>query len=892
MLLAPISRWRAAGPRIALITFAVIWLSSMVGVFALPDAWAYRYFHWFNPRARPAPQVLLVEADFEQLRADNWLPLIAQLQRFGPRAIGVLRGPAQVTAGDLEIVREQGVIVGLTAVLQDSVENPVLTLPPAQRPEDMGLHRPQVRFGNIDYASTEAAVASRATGAPAETRAFLIDFRPGANYLPLLPAERVLRGDLTAELVRDRVVLVGRGIDPTNPSLLTPLPGEAEISRLDYAGYAVDTLLRGRPVRMAAWWQNLLLSLTLLAAAGTLYYRLGVRPVLAIAISGTLLIFTSGWLALHFLGLVLPVTELIAFHLLLWYLLVRREHRRESDTVSQLLRASSSHLYERLLPQGFNSIEDPWGQIIQLTTQMFSLERAILLERRGAKHLREIRSYRCSLDDIDERRRDFERTPYSTALAEGGPILLTRPYLKNPAPASRQFLAPLEFNGQVLGFFSGEVAADTIKGNPLFLSLLRSFSAQIGELLYRRQIWRDRDRYDANRWVRLLRLNSVHTEYQSLSEVSQLFERRLALLENVINSLQTSSILYDLFGQVIQINRKMEELVKRSGLPIFTLSAADLLSTLGAMPLSTAREHLQHMVLTEETLEFSARLPNVDGSFMLVARPLQAGAMEAAQRMANPFSLQGFLFELMDVSQLVRLERLKDELGNTASSVVRDHLAVAVLAAELARRDGVAAADKTAFLDMLERKLQQITRTLTRAQAISNAVQDISLLSDFPVSTRMLLEELAERWRTRLAPLGLALVCDKPLFTSFVRVDVAQIGPALDTIMALLAEDSVAGEAIRLSLREQDQGDVRWTVISLENTGYGMSDERLQAILSGATDIPTPAFHRLKRAADQVTLWGGKLSVLSALGEGMRFEIRLPGFSIDDEFKGDEFKDV
>lgn len=884
MLLAPISRWRAAGPWIALTTFAVVWLSSMMGVFALPDAWAYRYFHWVNPHARPAPQVLLVEADFEHLPADSWLPLIAQLQRFGPRAIGVLRRPAQVTAEDLEIARSQGVVVGLRTASQDSVEDPVLTLPPAQWPEDMGRYQPHARLGNIDYTGTEAAVVSRATGAPAEKRAFLVDFRPGANYLPLIRAERVLRGDFTEDLVKGRVVLVGRGSDPTSPPLLTPLPGEVEVSRLDYAGYAVDTLLRGRPVRMAAWWQKFLLSLTLLATAAALYYRLGVRPALAIALSGTLLILVGGWLGLHFLGLVLPVAELIAFHLLLWYLLARREHRRASDTVGLLLRASSSRLYEHLLPQDFNRIEDPWGHIIQSATQMFSLERAILLERRGAKHLREIKSYRCSLDDIGERRRDFERTPYSTAIAEGGPILLEQTYLKNPTPGGRQFLAPLEFNGQVLGFFSGEVAEDAIKGNPLFLSLLRSFSTQIGELLYRRQVWQDRDRYDASRWVRLLRLNSRQAEHQSLSEVAVLLERRLVLLEDVINGLQTISILYDLFGQVIQINRRMEEFVERAGLPISTLSAAELLATLGAMPLATAREHLQHMVLTEETLEFSVQLPKVEGSFMLIARPLQAGAKDAAQQISKPFRLQGFLFELMDVSRLVRLERLKDELGSTTTAVVRDHLATAVLAAELARRDDVTDADRSDFQDMLERKLQQITRTLTRSQTMINAVQDISLLSDFPVSIRMVLDEFRERWRPRLVPLGLELVCEKLLFNSFVRVDVAQIGSVLDAVMTVLSDDSVAG-AIRLGLYEQDEGAVRWTVISLENAGYGMSDERLQAILHGATDISTPAFYRIKRAADQVTLWGGRLSVLSAFGEGMHFEIRFPGFSLDDEFK-------
>ncbi|WP_092009386.1 sensor histidine kinase [Marinobacter daqiaonensis] len=883
MLLAPLNRWRLAGPWIALIGLATIWLASALGVFLLPDAWLHWQFHRLSPMERPTPQVLLVEADFEQRQQTEWLDLIDRLDQFGPAGIGFLRQPAGLSETQLERLRETGVVIGQTAA-QANGENPVLTLPPSQTLDSLGVHRPRARDGGESFISTESAVASQAADTALAEDPFLIDFRPGMNYLPVIQAERVLRGDLTRDLVSGRVVLVGRSIDPTNPPLLTPLPEEANVSRLVYAGYTVDTLLRGQPLRTTNWWQNLLLSLAVVGVAALLYFRLGVRRSLSITLGGVITLFMAGWLSLYFVGLVLPVAELMALHMLLWYLLSRREQRLESAMVNRLLRATSSRIHDRLLPSDFNASQDPWGQILLLTTQILNLDRAILLERQGsAKHLREVKAYRCSLEDIDERRRDFERTPYATALEEGGPILLTKTFLKNPEPGRRQFLAPLEFNGQLLGFLSGEVTEETLDNNPLFLSLLEDFSDQIGELLHQRQLWQARQRSESSHWRRLMRLDSVESEYESLSEVSQLFERRLALLENVFNSLHTSTILYDLFGQVMQVNRKMEEQVRRSGLSVFTMTAADAIATLGGMPLAVAREHLQHMMLTNESLTFAASLPGVEGAFSLNVRPIQGAEGNASAGVSTPFRIQGFLLELVDVTHLVRLERLKDELGNKISAELRNQLEAALLAAELGRQEDVSASDKAAFAELVERKLLQMSRILTRSQGILNAVQDISRLADFPVSITVLAEDLARRWQPPLASRELAIELERPPFNAFVRVDVTQIENTLDAVVAVLADDASPGGQIRLSLEERHEGATLWTTFIFENTGYGMPEERLQAAMKDPARATTPAMHRLRQAGDQVTLWGGRLEATTAIGQGIRFELRLPGFSLDDE---------
>lgn len=883
MSLAALNSWRLAGPAIVLASFGIIGLASLAGFFQLPDSWIHWQYHRLGPPLRPVPQVLLVEADYRQRQPTDWVELVERLEQFEPASIAFVHMPAGLSSAQVASLRERGVVMEQTDT-QGSGDHRVVTRPPAQTLTSLGVHLPRGQDETGPYTSTEAAVASQAQNTAVAQAPFLVDFRPGFNYLPIIDAARVLRGDLTRDLVSGRVVLVGRRIDQTSPSLLTPLSGDADVSHLMYAGYTVDTLLRGQPLRVTHWWQTFLLFLALLGVAAVLYFRMGVRHSPGIAIGGLAVLAGMGWLAMYFFGAVLPVAELIAFHLLLWYLLSRREQGLESGVVQKLLRTSNSRQHERLLPSDFNSSQDPWGQIVLLTTQILNLDRAILLERRGsAKHVREVKAYRCSIDDIDERRRDFERTPYSTALQEGGPIILSKTYLKNPAPGRRQFMVPLEFSGQLLGFMSGEVAEETLQNNPLFLSLLGNFSDQIGELLYQRQLWQARQRNEASQWRRLLQLDSVESEYKALSEVSQLFERRLSLLENVFNSLHTSTILYDLFGQVMQVNRKMEELVRRSGLSVFTMTAADAISILANVPLPVAREHLQHLILTDERLTFTAHLPGVEDAFSLNVRPIRSVETVAEGQAATPFRIQGFLLELVDVTHLVRRERLKEALGSKINTELRNQLEAALLAAQLCREPDVALADKAAFSELVERKLLKIARTLTRSQSILDSVQDPSRLTDFPVSVTVLVDDLARRWEDRLAGRELAFDIERPPFNAFVQADVDQIESTLDAVVAVLAEDAGPGGVIRLSLEEKRHNGSLWNTFIFENSGYGMPAERLEAAMNSSGRALSPVMHRLQQAVEQVTLWGGELEASTAIGQGIRFNLRLPVFSLDDD---------
>lgn len=866
----PLSQWRPAGFWIACTALLLVWLASAAGALESINAWAYRQYHSLPALARPEPGVTLIRADFEQLQPADWQQVLAGLRAMQPAAIGLLQRPsdwAGIDAGLDEATRRLLVLPG----------EEVLVLPPSQQAGQLAWHQPQIGLPAGPFTTLEARVAAQAQGSAVAQQRFLIDFRPGGNYLPQLDVGRLLAADLPAGLVAGKVVLIGAPLDIAHPPLFTPLNEDARVSRLMHAGYVVDTLLRGQPLQALQRWQDALLSLGLIALAALLYRQFGIVRISAIRIAGSLLLFVAGGLALQLGGRVLPVAELVALHLLLWSLLSRLEQQRDWETISQLVRSQSSHLHQRLVHRDFNSSDDPWGQVLQLCIQLLSLERAILLELEpGRKHVREVKAWRCSIDDIGERRRDYHRTPYSTALELRGPILLDKEYLKDPQPDCREFMVPMQFNGELQGFLSGEVAQVTLDKNPLFMHLLAECADKIGELLYRRRVWQEREQRESRSWWRLLQLSHRRDQYHSLVQVSRLFERRLALLENVVANLETSTVLYDLFGQVSQVNRAMEALASRADLPIFNMTAADTLAALSDMPLARAHEHLQHMLLTRESLCFSAHLQGDDSTWLLYIRPLQADDGRSQQQDINPFRIQGFLLELVDVSHLVRLGQLKDEVGNRINAELRNQLETALLTAELCGQPDLPANDRAQFQQLLTRKLGEVVQTLQRSQQMVQAVRDVSQLSDFPLHARTLLADTARRWRQRLADQGMQLELDSPELTAFVRVDVARIAPTLDALIRVLVEDNREGGILRLSLAERTQDGQLQVFIRLQNNGYGLPDDHLQALLSGQSSAPSPSIHRLQQAVEQLGHWGGRVSGHSSLGQGIGFEIQLP----------------
>ncbi|MEA2093329.1 MAG: CHASE2 domain-containing protein, partial [Pseudomonadota bacterium] len=424
-------------------------------------------------------QVVIVEvaAQASVLGEADWMLLLDTVQGLGARQVVLSELPLQAGAAFFDQLRNfNNVVVGRTLKRQENGDEKltidawptvlagadlpfgVLALPVANH----GISRSfaaRVPVGEGGLPSLAVAAAQeRGISSPLPPgNEYLVNFNDGRDRLPKVSAGHVLDNALIPELFAGRTVLIGVAPSLSVPGIHTPINhGREPLSLLEFQGYALDTLLNGKVIHLAgpAWLFGLLL-ITAFASL-FIYQWLNVRPGGWFTVGMLLLYWGVGWFLLHYLYIWGPVLELTLSQTFLYLLIARLKVTLNESALRRLIADSSGKLHASAVPDNFYNTPEHWTQVITLVDQVLHLRRLIFLEKvKGDHRVREVKALNCSIDVIDERRRDYERTPYSTAIAEGGPILLEKSYLKPLDDEEEdQYLVPLIFAGDVLGFWA------------------------------------------------------------------------------------------------------------------------------------------------------------------------------------------------------------------------------------------------------------------------------------------------------------------------------------------------------------------------------------------------------------------------------------------------------
>lgn len=253
-------------------------------------------------------------------------------------------------------------------------------------------------------------------------------------------------------------------------------------------------------------------------------------------------VLAGAWLALVFLRLWLPLTELILLQAVLCVFQVRYKSVREDRTLRRLVLETSARLQRRIMPASVTSPDQHWAQVLEMIRQTLSLNRLIFLERteRTAPRVKEVKALNCSLSDIDEQRRDCRRPPYTAAIKEGGPVLVEA-FLKPALQGERQYVAPLVYAGEVLGFWAFGILEKEVAQLERYPELIRDFGAQLSELLYARLSREREQKREGGLLLQILRMERATRVHRTLERLVTFLDRRLGGLERVFDGLGTSS---------------------------------------------------------------------------------------------------------------------------------------------------------------------------------------------------------------------------------------------------------------------------------------------------------------------------------------------------------------
>ena len=487
----------------------LVWLLSISALLDRPTNSIYDLLSRHMPeKQRIEDPILLVEAAYHYRFKDEkfWLEVLNTLESTGVRQIIFTFLPQRVSASfyhhaanNSRTVFGRGTILKEDAPQKLSLE-PFPDLSLEHKLISGALQIPQEAHGinrnyrthfdtdNQSFLSLAPAAASQmgkqVQDLPGQ---FRIDFIGQPDQMPTVAIDDLLSGRLIDQVLENKIVLIG--LVPPYPFHGYDTPNsisENGVTPLEYQGLALQTVLFGRMLRFPGSWELLACLLIIICLNLTAHQYLGTFSHFIVSglFIGSVIVFNAA--LLYFYQVWVPVVEIVLAYILFQTLLAFRDNTLRNRLALQIILDQSFKRREQVMPKSFFRSPDYWSLVVNMVNQTLNLKRFIFLEAvEGDHRVKEVISLNCSLDDIKERRRDYHRTPYKTALEQNRSIPVSSYFTQLPE-SEAAYLVPLNFAGQVQGFWAFTIDVNEEKQSPALLTTVNNFAVEIGEMLFRR----------------------------------------------------------------------------------------------------------------------------------------------------------------------------------------------------------------------------------------------------------------------------------------------------------------------------------------------------------------------------------------------------------------------
>jgi CHASE2 domain-containing sensor protein len=876
---------------IAIVTAVTVWTLSLLGLFSVPSWWLYDRFAMYSSSHVYQPNVVLVNLPEDGLAtAVEWRSVLDRLAELKAAQIVVLLQDV-ITPDLLTLFSEKHNIVVGRYLTQDPADPDKLRLQPwptsgqgitygvANLPltaQGIIRHTPVSRYvdGKLEHPMALVAALQRDLQSPQiMEHGLLINFNQGRYSLPTLDVDRLLAGEVIEELITGRSVIIGLPLSPSSAGVYTPATfGAPPMSCLEYHGHALDSLLGNRLIKVMPAWLTLLSLLAITLTCAFIYQWFMIHESAWFTVLSLAFYMTLGWLSLWLLNSWIHVVEFALAQCTMFFWVSHEKSAHLEQEMRSILAEMSLRLRKIALPPRFYDSPHHWEQLVTMVDQTLSLTRLIFLERvEGDHRVKEIQALRCSLDSIDERRRDYERTPYSTAIVAGGPIRIDRTFLtKSDLVTEDQYLAPLIYAGEILGFWAFGVDMAKIQSRQQMESMAKDFCYQIAELIYHRRHWLNKGVEEARILSQYLRLQGGEVINRDVHHALELMERRLSVHQSVFDGLETATVLYDLFGRVMQINRNFEQLMSKTEIPAFDYTALDLMSALLNYERGDCQLLLRQVIMERRNLVVPIHFKALGNRpFLLRMRALKHDDSSTLSTMdSTPFELLGVLFELSDVSPIHRLYSHKEKLYRDLKRQIF------LVLDDTAQQSGEAAA--------LNHSLPILRSTNPMKDEWGMLNDGIAFLSKeignmplqlYPIDGCLPIFENIEEIKEQAEASDIHIVADFPEHLSLVMAEPEQLHELTASVLDTLINDAAESSTIHVIVDEQDS----WIRYRFYNEGFGMPNDRLQEFLFRDASV-TEGYTQLRNVLHRVKSWGGVVEASSELGVGTNIEIKLRAF--------------
>lgn len=692
---------------------------------------------------------------------------------------------------------------------------------------------------------------------------FYINF----NHQPTLPVislTKLLDSASIEEIVKNKHIIFGYKKRDLEASLTIPF-NNTNISISEFFAYSLLTLLQDNQILYLNGYLNILVILLFLFFGILAHTLFKISFRLTTIFIGILLVISVSWLLLNYYSIWIPAGEISIWIIIISYIGIWYKEKQNSEKTNRLLIASADKMKDRISHKTFFNSADYWKYIATLITQTLNINKIIFLEKVESEHrLFEIEAVNCSLDDIKELRRDYEREPYKSAIEKKEAIKLEqREFFKDLADDESQYMVPLIYSGQVMGFWAFTIDKHTVNEQNDFSEILTKYSYEISALLYQRYEWRERSKSKGSILQKFANIDSNFIIMKIKSTFTML-EKRLNMLETVINRYDNGVILYDMFGRVYHINKKMEKLLTNAGLLPFKITSEEMILNLCKLSEHEATQVVRDIILNKYHFTYKVKLDiNDGGSFLLKASALSKDDLGDNFNDTFFFDNYGVLIELIDISSYKEQLELKNEVINEANKNIKNILSSITLS--LQDNNSTIESNKN-----LESKFASFLFAYNKMEDIVS--QDIFFGSKdyYPVNIISYLQrsfsslkEMAEESYVNFDIIG-----QKNLSLAFVNPITLEY--TIIAFLKYLINDAVENSKVTIELNETSH-DV---IITMRNEGFGLPKDKFKELLKD-NHHDDKLLKELKNAILDIQKVHGDVESSSSHGKGIKFIISL-----------------
>lgn len=692
-----------------------------------------------------------------------------------------------------------------------------------------------------------------------------MNFSRGDAFLPMLSMASVLHGDAVSSVVKGRVVVLA--LDAPAQSFTMSARPPSGRSMPHWHALMLDGILQEQTLKRFPMWAGLCIGVLFFV---TIFYGLQwLEPLVAVGVLFVYvaLVLLAGWVALLQHGNELPQGYWLTAGVMAFLGSEQLRRDRESMLLRSALIGLRKELRLHAQTEEFYATDEPWRQIIVFVNQCFDMQRSLFLERVSGDHrVKEVAALNCSINDIDEQRRDYERAPYSIAIEKNQPIRLNRDYLKRLNETDQQFLAPLLFGGQVLGFWAFSLRKD-FDASADYLRQIQQFGAEIGELFYHRQQWQRANQLDNQFMRRLIRFDAGLGYHRQLENLLPLLLKRHDMLQRFFDCQSTACIAYNLFGQVTHVSARMQQVSQQWGVAFFNYAATDILITLCQLNHAQAQEIVRRVALQKESVSLQVKFPEQAKGCVIEIKPVIFEKTDGTDRdNAAPFDVQALLIELHDNTLQRLLARQIGDVLKDASYKIRNELETLSLVGTVLEQNREAAPAHI-FVKNIAERVKIIRNEVTDLQRHVEEIFERDDTSLFPLNIGAHIDDALQKNNALLVSRRITVVKNFPKFIPLVWASPKMLADILEDCIGVLAEDAAVNSEISAALTVSGEKAGQRVCFQLENQGYGVPEDIL---LSVKGDHEEGARYRKITQVHMRFLreWGGDLSITSTLGKG------------------------